>query len=473
MVVSMATSWRCARAVRFGRGHDFAVPTLAVHTASAARLSPPNGRLGCSDLRPIPGARRRPYDRDVRNLVPVAARLPRGLAERFAAMPQRRQERVQDVGLAGAVAAVNAVALLPYLHRLHPAGLAMLLVIAQAVPLAWRRSYAVGAGLVVGVARVGYDRLGFGFAPFPLAPAIAFYTVIDRRGPVWRRIGVLVVVVALVVSETAPGHSEPYDAIFQVTIFLTAWAAGTLSRAKRASLQAAQVRADRAEAELDHQAARAAAAERTRIARELHDVVAHHVSLMAVQAEAAGSLLPGRPEQARKSVQVIGDTARQALTELRRLLGVLRTPSEQLDKAPSASLADLSAVLDQVRDAGLGVELDVIGEPYPLAASIDLTAYRIVQEALTNTLKHTTASTACVTLRYEPGFITVAVTDRALSRAEIAADGAPRPGALAAATGTGFGLAGIAERVASCGGNLTVGPAPDSGFAVAARLPAR
>jgi signal transduction histidine kinase len=284
---------------------------------------------------------------------------------------------------------------------------------------------------------------------------------------------VLVVVVALVVSETAPGHSEPYDAIFQVTIFLTAWAAGTLSRAKRASLQAARARADRAEAELDHQAARAAGAERTRIARELHDVVAHHVSLMAVQAEAAGSLLPGRPEQARKSVQVIGDTARQALTELRRLLGVLRTPGEQLDKAPSASLADLSVVLHQVRDAGLGVELDVIGEPYLLAASIDLTAYRIVQEALTNTLKHTTASSACVTLRYEPGFITVAVTDRALSRAEIAAGGAPRPGALPAAGASGFGLAGIAERVASCGGNLTVGPTPDRGFAVAARLPAR
>ncbi len=402
-----------------------------------------------------------------------SARLPRELAERFAAMPQRRQERVQDVGLAAALAAVNVVSVLPYQDRLHPAWLAVLLVIAQAVPLAWRRSHAVGAGFVVGAARVGYDRLGFGLAPFPLAPAIAFYTIIDRRGPAWRRIGVLVVAVALVISETAPGHSEPYDAIFQVTIFLTAWAAGTLSRAKRASLEAAQARANRAEAELDQQAARAAAAERTRIARELHDVVAHHVSLMAVQAEAAGSLLPGRPDQAQQSVEVIGDTARQALTELRRLLGVLRAPGEQLEKAPSASLADLTAVLDQVRDAGLRVELDVIGAPYPLAASIDLTAYRIVQEALTNTLRHTTASSACVTLRYEPGYITVAVTDYGLRRDEIAADGAPRRGRLTAAAGPGFGLAGIAERVASCGGNLTVGPTPDSGFSVAARLPAR
>jgi signal transduction histidine kinase len=402
-----------------------------------------------------------------------SVRLPHELADRFAAMPQRRQERVQDIGLAAALAAVNVVAVLPYHDRLHPAWLAVLLVIAQAVPLAWRRSHAVGAGLVVGAARVGYDRLGFGFAPFPLAPAIAFYTVIDRRGPAWRRISVLVVAVALVVSETAPGHSEPYDAIFQVTIFLTAWAAGTLSRAKRASLQAAQARADRAEAEIDRQAARAAAAERTRIARELHDVVAHHVSLMAVQAEAAGSLLPDRPDRAQQSVQVIGDTARQALTELRRLLGVLRAPGEQLEKAPAASLADLRPVLDQLRDAGLRVELDVVGTPYPLAESIDLTAYRIIQEALTNTLRHATASSACVTLRYEPGYITVAVTDHGPPREELASDAGSRRGRLITAAGSGFGLAGIAERVASCGGSLGVGPTPDGAFSLTARLPAR
>lgn len=121
-------------------------------------------------------------------------------------------------------------------------------------------------------------------------------------------------------------------------IFLTAWGAGVLSRTKRANLQAAQNRAERAEAELDRQSALAAGRERTRIARELHDVVAHHVSLIAVQAEAAASLLPGRPEQARKAVDIIGDTARQALTELRRLLGVLRGPSERPQTAsPNAS----------------------------------------------------------------------------------------------------------------------------------------
>lgn len=115
---------------------------------------------------------------------------------------------------------------------------------------------------------------------------------------------------------------------------------------------------------------RAAARERTRIARELHDVVAHHVSLIAVQAEAAASLLPGRPADARRSVEIIGDTARMALTELRRLLGVLRGPSERLETAPSASLAELGGVLDQVRGAGLPVDFEVTGAPCPLSPAL-------------------------------------------------------------------------------------------------------
>jgi signal transduction histidine kinase len=284
----------------------------------------------------------------------------------------------------------------------------------------------------------------------------------------------VLVAVAIAVSQAAPGHSQPYDAIFQVMIFLTAWAAGTLSRTKRASLQAARNRADRAEAELDRQAAMAAGRERTRIARELHDVVAHHVSLIAVQAEAAASLLPGRPDQARSAVDIIGDTARQALTELRRLLGVLRGPAERLETAPSASLGELGEVLDQVRGAGLPVDFEVVGTPGPLSTGVDLTAYRIVQEALTNTIRHAQATRAAVSLRYEPGYITVSVTDSGRR-----ADGPPAarggviapPGSLL--TGSGLGLAGIAERVASCGGNLSVGPTEADGFAVTARLPAR
>jgi signal transduction histidine kinase len=213
-------------------------------------------------------------------------------------------------------------------------------------------------------------------------------------------------------------------------------------------------------------------------------VVAHHVSLMAVQAEAASSLLPGRPDAAARSVEVIADTARQALTELRRLLGVLRGPSDHLETAPSMSLADLGPVLDQVRGTGLVVELTVRGTPGPLAPGVDLTAYRIIQEALTNTLRHANASCAAVGLCYEPGFVTVSVTDTRSGAG--AGRGVNEPGngavngiASGPVNGTalvrsgGFGLAGIAERVASCGGSLVVGPTDAGGFAVTARLPAR
>jgi signal transduction histidine kinase len=236
-----------------------------------------------------------------------------------------------------------------------------------------------------------------------------------------------------------------------------------LSRAKRISLQAAENRAERAEAELDQEAARAGAAERARIARELHDVVAHHVSLMAVQAEAAASLLPEQPERARQSVDVIGTTARQALAELRRLLGVLRGPADRdVATSPAASLTDLPGVLTTVREAGLPVEFDVTGTPVVLAPGIELTAFRIVQEALTNTLRHSDAGHARVAIAYEPGYVTLSV-----------ADSGPRRPEPPVSSGTGFGLAGIAERVASCGGSLTVGPSPGDGFALTARLPVR
>ena len=398
------------------------------------------------------------------------AGLPQDLTARVAKLPPRRQERFQDAALGLALAAVNVFSLLAYRDQLHPLWLALTLVAAQGVPLAWRRAWPLPVMIIVGGVRVAYDQIGFGFAPLPLGPAIAFYTVMDRSGPVWRWVTILLALVGLRISLAAPGHSEPYQAIYQALILLTAGAAGVLSRAKRASLLAAQSRAERAEAEIDRQASRTAARERTRIARELHDVVAHHVSLIAVQAEAATSLLPDRPAAARRSVEIIGDTARLALTELRRLLGVLRGPSERLETAPSVSLDGIGEVLDQVRETGLPVDFEIAGTPGPLAPGVDLTAYRIVQEALTNTIRHARAARAAVTLNYEPGYITVSVTDsgqRAGGNGG-AANGAQEP----LPNGAGLGLAGIAERVASCGGNLTVGPTDAGGFAVTARLPA-
>jgi signal transduction histidine kinase len=429
------------------------------------------------------------------------------------ALPPRRRERVQDGTLAIAIALVNVASLLSYHAQIHPFWLALFLATAQCVPLTWRRSWPMSMALAVGVPRVAYDVLTLGFAPFPLTPAIAFATVIDRGGRVQRWVTVIVAAGLIALAQSGPGHNEPYDAIVISLTLVAAWAVGTLNRARREALAAESDRASRAEAKADalaERAAQAAAAERLRIARELHDVVAHHVSLMAVQAEAAGSLLPGRPAEAASSVDLIGQTARQAMTELRRLLGVLRDSgagseppgglphgaraplaAERLVLTPIASLARVNEVLDQVRAAGLTVSYKVWGIPVELSPSVDLTAYRIVQEALTNAMRHAPGAAAVVEIAYEEEYMTVQVTNsgavNAAGEASIGAGSraspparpaarlrgrAPAPGANGPAMG-GFGLAGIAERVSSCGGTLTIGPREGGGFAVVARLPVR
>jgi len=466
----------------------------------------------------------------------------------YSALSPRGRELAQDTALALALAVLNFLSILSYQSQMHPAWLAFFLVSAQCAGLAIRRVNPVLALVLCGIPRNLYDQLQFGYAPLPLAPAIAFATVIDRSRPWLRWVTVVATIGGITWSQTLPGHTQPYDAIVQYFIFGTAYAVGALNRVRRASLAAAADRAERAEAELDALAARAASAaatERVRIARELHDVVAHHVSLMAVQAEAVGALLPERPEQASRSADLIAQTARQTMTELRRLLGVLRTPSgapeppnfpERSQLAPSASLSRLDEVLAQVRGAGVSVSLTVSGDPVTLSPSVDLTAYRIVQEALTNTIRHAPAGArASVDICYEDGSVTVRVTDTAPQPAHATPDGAPgtlrepgpngtsgataqdpgpngAPGTLrepgpngtsgataraparhsapatprppsrvaghgtsqpSALLGPGFGLAGIAERVSSCGGTLTVGPSDSGGFSVAARLPVR
>jgi signal transduction histidine kinase len=398
-------------------------------------------------------------------------RLPQSLVARVNQWPPRRQEFTQDLALGVVLAVINVLSLLPYRSQQHPLWLAFVLVVAEALPLAWRRPYPLVAISIIGAARITYDQVGLVFAPFPLGPAIALYTVMDRSGPVWRWITIALTAAGVSLGLAASGHNEPYDAITQAFIFLTAGVAGVLSRARRGALAAAESRATRAEAELDVQTARAAARERATIARELHDVVAHHVSLMAVQAEAAAALLPAQPERAKRSADIISDTARAALTELRRLLGVLRSPSERLETAPSASLAELDGVLDQVRGAGLAVDFEVVGSPARLAPGVDLTAFRIVQEALTNTIRHARTDRASVTVSYEPGYVTVSVADSGPGRGGLGWDRAAQD--QLALAGSGLGLAGIAERVASCRGQLSLGPTPAGGFSVSARLPVR
>ena len=410
---------------------------------------------------------------------PAAAqpgRLPRGqvlaagAASWYAALPAGRRELAQDSALALALAALNLLSLLPYQSRLHPLWAAYVLVCGQCLPLALRRVWPVPVLICSGVLRDLYDALKFGFAPLPLAPAIAFATVADRSRPVIRWITVVATVGGVAFSQALPGHNEPYDAIVQASIFGAAWAIGTLSRHRRAALAAAASRAARAEASLDVAAAGAAAAERVRIARELHDVVAHHVSLIAVQAEAVGALLPARPAEASTSADAIAATARQAMTELRRLLGVLRfnaadqdPSSERTRLTPAPSLSRLDDVLASVRASGLPVTCAVSGAEAELPPGVDLTAYRIVQEALTNALRHAPGSAATVTIAYEAACLSLEVTNTSPY--------APTAHAAPVTVAGGYGLAGIAERVASCGGSLALGPAADGGFTVTARLP--
>jgi len=399
---------------------------------------------------------------------------------------------MQDLALALALAAYNAGSLIPEAGQLRLPGVAFALVVLQALPLTWRRRWPVATYVVfIGIPRTLYDDLGIGFAPLPLASMIAFYTVMDRSSTRVRWVVSAITVYGVGRAALLPGHT-PYDFFVGVLEFAAAGLAGIISRTRRAYLREVEARAEHAEAERDREVALAAAQERTRIARELHDVVAHHVSLMAVQSEAAASLLPGRPAEAGKSVQIIGETAREALTELRRLLGVLRGPADPADPAdqagrrantsPSPSISRLDPVLVPVRQAGIAVDLRVEGSPAKLAPGVDLTAYRIVQEALTNTVRHSGAGEAAVTVGYEPGYVTVSVTDTgngpvaaAAARPAMPAAATPRDapdtGGVRPAGPGGFGLAGIAERVASCGGSLTVGPGQTGGFAVTARLP--
>jgi len=205
-------------------------------------------------------------------------------------------------------------------------------------------------------------------------------------------------------------------------------------------------------------------AERARIARELHDVIAHNVSVMVVQADGASYALDADPGRAREALAAISATGRQALAEMRRLLGVLRREEDggASERAPQPGIGELGELLDQARGAGLPVSFTVEGEPHPLPGGIALTAYRIVQESLTNTRKHAgPMASASVTLRYADTALVLAISD----------DGRGDLGGAAMPEATGHGLTGMRERVAACGGSVAAGPRPGGGFEVVATLP--
>ena len=343
------------------------------------------------------------------------------------------------------------------------------------VPVAVRRRApitAFGIAAVGGAIQVATARP----SAADVAVIVLLYTVAAYRP---RRASIMALLVCLVGSTVAVMQWGPTQAsaggpsslpasqlllrlVFSAFVFggieLAVWILGDSMRYRRGYYAALEDRAARLEAERDAQAKIAAAAERARIARELHDVVAHHVSVMVVQADGAGYALRTDPDRAAAALRAIAGTGRQALTEMRRLLGILRSADEQATLAPVPGLGELRELLDQARAAGLEVSYTLRGNPRELPEGAELAAYRVVQESLTNTRKHAgLAASAAVTLQYEPEGLTIEVIDDGL-------------GTPADDTG-GHGLAFMRERIAMYGGTVTAGPLPGGGFGVTARLP--
>lgn len=273
------------------------------------------------------------------------------------------------------------------------------------------------------------------------------------------RVGLAVVIVgaALVVHNGPnPGASEM---VYVPLTFAVAWIAGFLLRVRSTQTEVAEQRAARAERERTVAARLAVAEERTRIARELHDVVAHAVSVMVLQTGAVRHRLPDSLDADREALSGVERTGRDALAEMRRVLGALRHGDEDAELAPQPGLDGLDALVAQVEQAGVPVQLEVVGDPALLPRGLELSAYRIVQEALTNTLKHAAASRADVVVRYGDEDLRIEVRD----------DGS---GATAASrNGSGHGLVGVRERVAIYGGEMSAGPAPEGGYVLSVRLP--
>ncbi|MGW0392988.1 sensor histidine kinase [Streptomyces sp. NPDC003042] len=271
------------------------------------------------------------------------------------------------------------------------------------------------------------------------------------------------------VDKGSSAGEDVFFTLFMIVPFALAWVMGDSLRTRRAYYAQLVERNQRLEKEREAQAKVAVAAERARIARELHDVVAHNVSVMVVQADGAAYVMDAAPEQAKEALQTISGTGRQALAEMRRLLGVLRTgePQESEDYVPQPDVEQIEFLVEQVRAAGLDVDFEVEGTPRKLPSGVELTAYRIVQEALTNTRKHGGPDAkASVRLVYFDDGLGLLVEDDGRGAAhELYEDGG--------ADGAGHGLIGMRERIGMVGGTLDAGPRPGGGFRISALLPIR
>jgi signal transduction histidine kinase len=334
------------------------------------------------------------------------------------------------------------------------------ILLGMSVPLFFRRRFPVAVPVVV----FGFAVL-LGYLDPKATSVVAFFAAMwfalwsaAANNP-WRpALGLLLyayAATAIVITQVDDAGAN--DWLWFNTLGTLAWITGLGLRRRTEHAALLEERTMQLEQLREVEAREAVAAERARIARELHDVVAHSVSVMTVQTAGVRRLLRPEQERERAALETVERTGREALAEMRRLLGVLRESDEAAERAPQPGLDGLDRLLEQVRASGLPVELTVEGERRPLPAGVDLSAYRIVQEALTNALKHGGKARAWVQLRYDPDALQL----------EVENDGAT----AIAGDGHGHGLHGMRQRAEVCGGTLDAGPRPEGGFRVRATLP--
>ncbi|MFD5328764.1 sensor histidine kinase [Streptomyces sp. NPDC127092] len=325
---------------------------------------------------------------------------------------------------------------------------------------------------------LGLAQLAFGLVSFmaDFAMLVIIYTVAAHDGPRWAsRLALVGGLSAATLSQlrwplengTESSAAKVFFTVIMTVPFALAWVLGDSLRTRRAYFAQLEERASRLEKEREAQAKVAVAAERARIARELHDVVAHNVSVMVVQADGAAYVMDSSPETAKQALETISSTGRQALAEMRRLLGILRTGEHQEagEYVPQPDVRQIEDLVEQVRGAGLAVDFKIEGTPRPLPSGVELTAYRIVQEALTNTRKHggPDAGASVRLVYFDDGLGLLVEDDGRGAPQEMYEDGG--------ADGRGHGLIGMRERVGMVGGTLDAGPRPGGGFRISALLP--
>jgi signal transduction histidine kinase len=335
------------------------------------------------------------------------------------------------------------------------------------VPMLWRRraplvsAAALAAAMSVQVTLV-YPTAAFVGAFVPML--VVTYSVAAYEERLDRALAGLTITVAgvLVVTLRIPELRSFSEVPFEIACLACAWLVGRFVFGLRDRAREARRRATDLEAQREREAREAVDRERARIARELHDVIAHSVSLMGIQAAAAEQVLAGDPERAREPLRAIQETARDAVEELRRLLGMLRADADGDALSPQPGLASLEPLAEQMRAAGLPVDLRVEAEGDHLSPGVELSVYRIVQEALTNALKHAGGAAAAVLVRRREGALEVEISDD--GRGAGAAPGGD-------ADEVGHGLIGMRERVALYDGSISAGPDEDGGYRVRASLP--